>query len=90
MIYHLILCPDTVSTIEVYGLIIDQRCGILLKTVLDLAKSGGRDARETRRAALDKLGEYGCSSALGHIIQQLAKSGDRDARETRRRALELI
>ena len=79
-----------VTIIEVYGIKMDARCGELLRIVMKLAKSGDSDARETRRAALEKLGKYGCTKALAYVVDQLAKSGDSDARETRRRALELL
>ena len=68
----------------------DTRCANLLGIVMKYARSGDCDARETRRAALEKLGEYGDTDALTYIIDELAKSGDCDARETRRRALKLL
>lgn len=76
--------------IEMSNAHIDTRCANLLGIVMKYAKSGDCDARETRRAALKKLGEYGCTDALTHIIDELADSGDCDARETRRRAMELL
>lgn len=76
--------------VEIYGIKMDSRCADLLDIVMKYAKSGDSDARETRRAALEKLGEYGCSKALAYIVDKLAKSGDSDARETRRRAMELL
>jgi hypothetical protein len=79
-----------IRIVEVYGLKIDSRCADLLRIVMKYAKSGDCDARETRRAALKKLGDYGCVSALTYIIDQLATSGDCDARETRRTAMELL
>lgn len=68
----------------------DSRDSHLLSIVMKYAKSGDCDARQTRRAALEKLGESGCTEALSYIIDQLATSGDCDARETRRRAMELL
>jgi hypothetical protein len=76
--------------VEIYGIKMDSRCADLLNIVMKYAKSDDSDARETRRMALEKLGEYGCSGALTYIIDKLAKSDDSDARETRRRALELL
>lgn len=79
-----------IRIVEVYGIKMDSRCAELLKLVMKYAKSGDCDARETRREALEKLGEYGCHKALIYIADKLAKSGDSDARETRRRALKLL
>jgi len=76
--------------IEMSDANIDSRCANLLGIVMKYAKSGDCDARQTRRAALEKLGEYGYTDALAYIVDELAKSGDCDARETRRRALELL
>jgi len=79
-----------VGFVKVYGIKMDSRCADLLEIVMKYATSGDSDVRETRRAALEKLGEYGCHKALIYIVDKLAKSGDSDARETRRRALELL
>ena len=79
-----------IKIIEVYGIKMNIRCADLLKIVMKYANSGDCDARETRRAALEKLGEYGCHKALAYIVDKLAKSDDCDSRETRRRALELL
>ena len=79
-----------IRIIEVYGIQMDSRCAELLQIVMKYAKSGDSDARETRRRALEKLGENGCTEALAYIVDKLATSGDSDARETRRRALELL
>lgn len=75
---------------EFGGIEVDSRCAELLRIVMKYATSGDSDARETRRTALNKLGEYGCTEALAYIVDKLATSGDSDARETRRRALELL
>ena len=75
---------------QVFGIEIDVRCAELLRIVMKYASSGDSDERETRRAALKKLGEYGCTEALAYIVDHLAGSGDSDARETRRRAMELL
>ena len=76
--------------IEISNSNVDTRGANLLGIVMKYARSGDGDARETRRRALEKLGEYGYSDALLYIVDELAKSGDCDARETRRRALQLI
>lgn len=79
-----------ITLVEVFGIKVDSRCAELLKIVMKYATSGDSDARETRRAALEKLGKYGCTRALAYIVDELATSGDSDARETRRRAMELL
>jgi len=60
------------------------------RLVLKHATSGDCDARETRRTALAKLGEFGCRSELLRIADRFSSSGDSDAREVRRMALELL
>lgn len=79
-----------IQIVEIFGIKVDVRCAELLQIVMKYAYSGDSDARETRRKALEKLGEYGCTKALAYIVDKLATSGDSDARETRRRALELL
>ena len=79
-----------VTLIEFGGIEIDTRCAELLRIVMKYATSGDCDARETRRTALRKLGEYGCTDALAYIVDKLATSGDCDARETRRMALDMM
>jgi len=79
-----------ITLVEFGGIEVDTRCADLLRIVMKYAKSGDCDARETRRTALKKLGEYGCTEALAYIVDKLATSGDSDARETRRMALEMM
>lgn len=79
-----------VTVVQFDGVEIDARCAELLRIVMKYAKSGDVDARETRRKCLEKIGEYGCITALTYIVDKLAKSGDVDARETRRMALDMI
>ena len=79
-----------ITLVEFGGIEVDVRCAELLKIVMKYATSGDCDARETRRRALRKLGEYGCTQALSYIVNKLATSGDCDARETRRKALEMM
>jgi hypothetical protein len=79
-----------VTVVQFDGMEIDTRCAELLRIVMKYATSGDCDARETRRKALKKLGEYGCTTALSYIVDKLATSGDCDARETRRMALDML
>ncbi len=79
-----------ITLVEFGGIEADTRCAELLRIVMKYATSGDSDARETRRAALKKLGEYGYTEALAYIVDKLATSGDSDARETRRMALDMI
>jgi len=79
-----------IRIVEIDGLELDVRCAELLRIVMKYATSGDSDARETRRKALKKLGEYGCITALSYIVDKLATSGDSDARETRRLALDML
>ena len=79
-----------IQIVEIYGIKIDRRCAELLQIVMNLATNGDCDARETRRSALKKLGQYGCTSALAYIVKTLATNGDCDARETRRMAMNML
>jgi hypothetical protein len=79
-----------VTVVRFEGVDLDERNAQLLGIVMKYATSGDSDARETRRAALKKLGESGCTAALTYIIDKLATSGDSDARETRRMAMEML
>lgn len=79
-----------ITLVEFGSIEVEERCVELLRIVMKYACSGDCDARETRRKALAKLGEYGCTTALAYIVDKLATSGDCDARETRRLALDML
>ena len=79
-----------IRVVEIYGIRMNSRCAELLQIVMNFAYSGDVDARKTRRIALKRLGERGCTKALTYIVNELAYSGDVDARETRRTALDYL
>ena len=81
---------SNITVVRFDGMEIDARCAELLRIVMKYATSGDCDARETRRNALRKLADYGCTMALTYIVDKLATSGDCDVRETRRMAMDLL